>query len=294
MTHQHAHDPKTTRGLRLAFFLNLGFALLELVGGFWTNSLAIVSDSLHDLGDSVSLGLSWYLGRYAERGEDVRYTYGYRRYSLLGALINALILVGGSLLILFEALPRLLNPQLPNAQGMMIFAVAGIVINGLAALELRHDTSLNARMVAWHLLEDVLGWAGVLLVNIVLLFRDVPILDPLLSILITLYVLYNVVANLKKTSALFLQAVPGEFDIEEIEETLESIANVRDVHHTHIWSLDGEHHVLTTHLVLNPDATKEDAMDAKCTAKAILANLDLTHITIELEYGGESCSMRRL
>jgi cobalt-zinc-cadmium efflux system protein len=291
MTHQHAHELEAPHGLRLAFYLNLGFALLELVGGFWINSLAIVSDSLHDLGDSVALGLSWYLGRYAEREGDGRYSYGYRRYSLLGALINALILVGGGILILFEALPRLLNPELPNAQGMMIFAVAGIVINGLAALRLRHNSSLNTRMVAWHLLEDVLGWTGVLVVSIVLLFREIPILDPLLSIVITLYVLYNVVANLKKTSILFLQAVPDEFDIEEIEETLASIKHVCDVHHTHIWSLDGEHHVLTTHLVLADKASKETAVDVKCAAKAALADLDLTHLTIEIEYGGESCSM---
>ncbi len=285
------HGPGTTGGLRLAFFLNLSFALLELVGGVWTNSLAIISDSLHDLGDSVSLGLSWYLGRYAEREGDGQYSYGYRRYSLLGALFNALILVGGGVLVLSESIPRLLNPEPPNAQGMFIFAVFGIVINGMAALRLRKDTSLNAQMVAWHLLEDVLGWAGVLVVSVVLRLHDIPILDPLLSIVITLYVLYNVAGNLKKTSALFLQAVPDEFDVEEIEAALYAIDDVCDVHHTHVWSLDGEHHVLTTHLVLEDTVTKQTAMDVKCEAKAALADLDLTHLTIEIEYGGESCSM---
>ncbi len=279
------------QGLRLAFFLNLGFALLELVGGLWVNSLAIVSDSLHDLGDSVSLGLSWYLGRYAEREGDGQYSYGYRRYSLLGALINALILIGGGVLMLSEAIPRLLNPESPNAQGMIIFAVVGILVNGAAALRLRNDTSLNAQMVAWHLLEDVLGWVGVLIVSIVLLFRDIPILDPLLSIIITLYVLYNVAGNLKKTLALFLQAVPDKFDMKEIETALYATDAVCDVHHTHIWSLDGEHHVLTTHLVLEDDATKQTAVDVKCKAKTTLADLNLTHLTIEIEYGGESCSM---
>lgn len=291
MTHQHTHEAQTTQGLRMAFFLNLGFALLELVGGVWTNSLAIVSDSLHDLGDSISLGLSWYLGRYAERGEDVRYSYGYRRYSLLGALMNALILIAGGILVLSEAIPRLLRPESPNARGMVLFAIAGILVNGAAALRLRKNSSINAQMVAWHLLEDVLGWAGVLVVSIVLFFRDVPILDPLLSIVITLYVLTNVVGNLKKTLAVFLQAVPEAFDIQEIEAALTSIAYVCNVHHTHVWSLDGEHHVLTTHLVLDDEAGKETAVDVKCAAKAALAHLDLTHITIEIEYGGESCSM---
>jgi len=287
----HHHNHTASGGLKTAFFLNLGFALLELVGGFWTNSLAIISDSLHDLGDSVSLGLSWYLGRYAEREEDGRYSYGYRRYSLLGALLNALILIGGGVLMLSEALPRLLNPKPPNAQGMAIFAVIGILVNGAAALRLRDNTSWNAKMVSWHLLEDVLGWAGVLIVSVVLLFRDIPILDPLLSIVITLYVLYNVAGNLKKTLALFLQATPDDLDTKEIEAALYTIENVCDVHHTHIWSLDGTHHVLTTHLVLEGDATKEVAVDVKCAAKMALAELDLTHITIEIEYGGETCSM---
>jgi cobalt-zinc-cadmium efflux system protein len=293
MSHQHTDFAEaSTGGLKIAFFLNLGFALLELLGGFWINSLAILSDSLHDLGDSVSLGLSWYLGRYAEREEDLRYSYGYRRYSILGALINALILVGGGVLMLFEAFPRLLDPESPNAPGMAAFAVVGIVINGVAALRLRRDASLNAKMVAWHLLEDVLGWAGVLLVGIVLLFWELPILDPLLSIAITLYVLYNVAGNLKKTSAIFLQAVPEPLNIEAIEADLLEIPHVCDVHHTHIWSLDGEHHVLTTHLVLASDATKDVAVDVKCAAKATLGELDLTHVTIEIEYGGDSCSMR--
>jgi cobalt-zinc-cadmium efflux system protein len=291
MTHQHTHGPETTHGLRLAFFLNLGFALLELVGGLWVNSLAIVSDSLHDLGDSVSLGLSWYLGRYAEREGDGQYSYGYRRYSLLGALINALILIGGGVLMLSEAIPRLVNPELPDAQGMIVFAIVGILVNGTAALRLRKDTSLNAQMVAWHLLEDVLGWVGVLVVSVILLFKEIPILDPLLSIVITLYVLYNVAGNFKKTLALFLQAVPDEFDMEEIESALFAIDAVCDVHHTHVWSLDGDHHVLTTHLALTDDATQETAMDVKCAAKTALADLDLTHITIEIEYSGESCSM---
>ena len=292
MTHHHDHAAhSSTEGLKIAFVLNLGFALLELVGGLWINSLAIVSDSLHDLGDSVSLGLTWYLDRYAEREEDVQYSYGYRRYSLLGALLNALILIGGGVLILSEAVPRLLRPASPNAQGMVVFAVFGILVNGAAALRLRKNVSFNARMVSWHLLEDVLGWAAVLVVSVVLFFWEIPVLDPLLSIVITLYVLYNVIGNLRKTSAVFLQAVPAEFDIDEIESALQAIKHVCEVHHTHVWSLDGKHHVLTTPLVLEDDVTKQTAMDVKCEAKAALTDLVLTHVTIEIEYGGETCSM---
>jgi len=195
-------------------------------------------------------------------------------------------------LVLSEALPRLFNPVSPHAPGMAIFAVFGILINGVAALQLRDHTSLNTQMVSWHLLEDVLGWIAVLLVSLVLLFWEVPVLDPLLSTAITLYILYHVVGNLKKTTALFLQAVPDGFDVTEIEKTLQAIEKVRDVHHLHVWSLDGEHHVLTAHVVLAEGASQETALDVKCAAKAALADLELAHVTLEIEYGEESCSMR--
>ncbi len=292
MTHDHGHThPETTAGLRLAFFLNLGFALLEIGGGLWTNSLAIVSDALHDLGDSVALGLSWYLDRYSKRSEDVRYTYGYRRFSLLGALVNALILIGGSVAILTEAIPRLLNPEPPHASGMLAFAIAGIVVNGFAALRVRQGKSMNAQMVAWHLLEDVLGWGAVLIVSVLLLIWDVPVLDPLLSVGITLYVLYNVVANLRKTLALFLQAVPEAIDIPKVERELRDLPHVEDVHHTHVWSLDGERHVLSTHVLIGADATKETAIAVKCWVREIVHQMDLEHVTVEIEYAGETCSL---
>lgn len=288
--HGHAH-PETTAGLRLAFFLNLGFALLEIGGGLWTNSLAIISDALHDLGDSAALGLSWYLDRYSKRREDVRFTYGYRRFSLLGALVSALILIGGSVAILTEAIPRLLDPEPAYAPGMLGFAVAGIAVNGLAALRVRQGKSMNAQMVAWHLLEDVLGWGAVFIVSVILLIWDVPVLDPLLSVGITLYVLYNVVVNLRKTLALFLQAVPETIDIPKIEQELRELHHVKDIHHTHIWSLDGERHVLSTHVVIDEDATKETAIDVKCRVREIVHQMDLEHVTVEIEYAGETCSL---
>lgn len=291
-SHNHSHPQDSTGNIRLAFFLNLLFTLLEIAGGLWTNSLAILADAVHDLGDSFSLGLSWYLERYARRGVDRRYSYGYRRYSLLAALINTIILVTGGIFVLSEAIPRLLNPQHSNAQGMLLLALAGIAVNGLAALRLRGDQGLNARVVAWHLLEDVLGWAAVLLVSVVMLFWDIHILDPLLSILITLYVLWNVARNLRRVLATFLQAVPENFDVAEVEDRLRSMQNVQSVHHTHIWSLDGQNHVLTTHVVVDECTSREQVVELKREINALAGELDMAHTTLEIEYEDEDCRMK--
>lgn len=288
--HPHSHSHAQTGNIRLAFFLNLGFTLFEIAGGLYTNSLAILSDAVHDLGDSLSLGLSWYLERHSHRGSDARYSYGYRRFSLLAALLNTVVLVTGSLFILSEAIPRLLHPQSSNAPGMVFLALVGIAVNGLAVLRLRGSQSLNAQMIAWHLLEDVLGWVAVLIISISLLFTDLYILDPLLSILISLYVLYNVVRSLRKTLRLFLQAVPDAIDLPGVEHALLDIPQVQSVHHTHIWSLDGERHVLTTHLVVEPEASKDDFIRVKQAAAAIAAGMRLEHATIEVEFE-QDCSM---
>ncbi len=292
MSHSHQHHQAATRNIRVAFVLNLAFTLLEIVGGLLTNSLAILSDALHDLGDSFSLGLSWYLERQAQRGSDARYSYGYRRWSMLGALVNTVVLLVGSLYIFSKAIPRLLHPEHSDAQGMILLAVIGIAVNGAAMLQLRRGRSLNAQMIAWHLLEDVLGWVAVLVVSVTLLFVDIHILDPILSILISLYVLYNVLRNLRKTLSLFLQAVPEAIMLPEVEQALRSIPLVQSVHHTHVWSLDGEHHVLTTHLVVDEAATREDLTCIKGQVAEMTQDIGVVHTTVELEYEGETCPMK--
>lgn len=291
MAHNHSHN-NTTTNLKIAFWLNLAFTLLEIFGGLWTNSMAILADALHDLGDSLSLGVAWYLGEYAQKESDQRYSYGYGRFSLLGALVNAIVLVGGSLFILSKTLPRLFQPEPTSGAGMIGFALIGIIINGVAALRLRGERSMNARLVAWHLLEDVLGWVAVLIVGITLLFVEIYILDPILSILITLYVLYHVISNLRETLQLFLQAAPPEVDLADIDRRLAAIEGVQSTHHTHMWSLDGERHVLSTHLLVDSAAAKADVTRIKCAAKEICADLALDHLTIEIEYEDEDCHLR--
>jgi cobalt-zinc-cadmium efflux system protein len=201
------------------------------------------------------------------------------------------VLIVGSVLVLSEAIPRLLNPESPNAAGMIVFALGGILANGLAVLRLRGGKSLNARVVAWHLLEDVLGWTAVLIVSLILLLWDVPILDPILSILITLYILYNVIQNLRRTLRLFLQAVPEGMELEQIENRLLALEPVCSIHHTHVWSLDGEHHVLTTHVVVEEGTSRKTIQELKRSIHALSAEYDLVHTTVEVEYADEDCGM---
>lgn len=287
----HHLGNSTRKNLRLAFFLNLGFTVLEIFGGLYTNSVAILSDAVHDLGDSISLGLAWYLETLAQRDGDQRFSYGYRRFSLLGALLTTSILLVGSILILLEAIPRLVSPEPANATGMVVFAVLGIPVNGLAVLRLRHDGTMNARAVAWHLFEDVLGWVAVFVVSIVLIFWPFYILDAILSIVVTAYISWNVIANLRKTLSLFLQGVPDNIDIEEIEQRLCSIPEVISTHHTHIWSLDGKHHVLTTHVVVDEGLSKESIRCVRRDLQALLNTLDFSHSTVEIEFGESDCGM---
>ena len=288
--HRELHT--TVAGLRMAFLLNVTFTLVEVVGGVLTNSLAILSDSLHDLGDSLAIGFAWWMETRAHRPSQGRYSYGFRRLSLLAALVNAVVLIVGSLVILGAAIPRLFDPEPSNARGMLVLAILGILVNGAAMLRLRGAHGMNASIVAWHLVEDVLGWAAVLIVSLALLVTDLQVLDPLLSILITGYVLYNVIRNLRKTVAIFLQAAPADIDIHAIEHALESIPNVISTHHTHAWSLDGEHHVLTTHLVVPSAASKAEVVQVKAEALRRIGDIDVEHTTIEVEYDDENCRMR--
>jgi cobalt-zinc-cadmium efflux system protein len=293
MGHDHSHHHhSSTSNLRVAFFLNLGFTIIEVMGGILTNSLAILSDAVHDLGDSLALGFAWYMDHYAQREQDTIFSYGYQRFSLLGALINIIILIVGSVFILIRAIPRLLSPEPTNAPGMILLAVGGILVNGLAVLRLRGSKSLNTRVVFWHLLEDVFGWVAVLMVAIILTVTDLYILDPLLSILITSYILFNVLKNARKTVSVFLQSVPEDVELEEIKGIITAIPDIDSVHHTHIWSLDGENHVLTTHVVVCTPAPQERVLAIKKAIKETLSPYDFAHVTIEIEYSEDDCTMK--
>ena len=289
--HNHVHSDNNDSSKRIgwAFFLNVGFTIIEFIGGWLTNSTAIMADAVHDLGDSLSIGLAWLLNKVSDKSADESFSYGYQRFSLLSALINGAVLVGGSIWVLSEALPRLLNPQMPHAEGMIALAIFGVLVNGFAAYKLSTGKSLNERILNWHLLEDVLGWFAVLIVAIILLFVDLPILDPVLSIGFTLFILINVAKNLVSTIRIFLQATPDKTVRLKIINDLQSLTYISDVHHIHLWSLDGNNNVLTAHLTLNNSIDPLVQTKIKDEIATLLIPYDLSHTTIELEFPNETC-----
>lgn len=289
MGHHHDHH-HPTGNIKVAFFLNLAFTIIEIVGGLLTNSLAILSDALHDLGDSLSLGLSWYFQKLSTKGRTETFSYGYKRFSLLGAIINALVLVAGSVIILVHAIPRLVNPAETNAQGMLALAVLGVIMNGAAALRLRKGESLNEKVVSLHLLEDVLGWVAVLIGSVLMIYFDWPFIDPLLSVLITVFMLYNVYKSLKKSLVIILQGTPEAMDIEEVRDKLREIKEVIDVHDCHAWSMDGQYNVLTIHLVLDKDYRLSEQAVLKRRVEENLQNESIHHLTIAFETQDEHCA----
>lgn len=287
----HDHDHGSSKNLKLAFFLNAAFTVFELIGGLYVNSVAIISDAVHDLGDTLSLGTSWYLQNKSRQERNNKFTFGYKRFSLLGALINSLVLIAGSVYVITEAIRRLIEPEYSDAGGMLIFALVGVAVNGYAAFKLSKGTSMNEKVVSWHLIEDVLGWVAVLIVAIVLHFYNSPYLDPALSLLITLYILYNVFKRLKDTMFIFLQGVPKEIDLKEIETKLESIPHVASLHHMHVWSMEGTDHVFTTHIKLKDLTQFQQLLDVKRAVKDVLQEYHFDHYTIETELDSESCDL---
>jgi cobalt-zinc-cadmium efflux system protein len=284
--HHHNHGAESTEGISTAFFLNAFFVVVELIGGLWTNSIAILSDALHDFGDCLSLAVAWALQKKATHGRDAHYSYGYKRFSLLGSIFLSGILTVSSIAVIWEASKRVIHPEEVHAQGMLWLSIVGIVINGAAALRVKRGSSLNERAVFLHIMEDVLGWAAVLVVSVVMLFVDFPVLDPLLSIGISIWVLSNVAGNLRGVFRVMLQRVPDGFSMEETEARIKALPGIEAVHDFHVWSLDGEKHVASLHAVVDG---KRDAVTVKEEIRELCRSLAIEHVTIELENRGEAC-----
>lgn len=289
--HGHIHGHEDVKNIRTAFFLNLSFTIIELVGGFLTNSVAILSDAVHDLGDSFSLGLSWYFQKVAKKPRTNNYTYGYKRFSLLGAIINSAVLLTGSLLILANAVPRLFNPQQPDTKGMILLAVLGVLVNGAAVFRLRKGHSINEKVASLHLLEDVLGWIAVLVGAGVMHFVDAPFVDPLLSVAISVFILFNVYRNIRQSLRIILQGRPEAINMSEIEQSLLKTEEVESVHDLHVWSVDGEYNVLTIHVVLKSAHDMKRLHDMKTAIRETLRMQGIQHSTIEFETPNEDCGM---
>ncbi len=289
-THNHGHNHSREQNIKIAALLNISFTVIEIVGGLWTNSLAILSDALHDFGDSVALLFSLFAEKKAKQPADSKRTYGYHRLSLFSALFAGIVLIGGSLFILSEAIPRLLAPEHTNAPGMIGLSIFGILINGFSVLRLKKGKSQNERILLWHMIEDVLGWVIILIGAIVIYFWDNHLIDPIMTIGFTTFVLWGAFRNIRETVNIFLQGTPSSINLEAIKKSIVDVQGVLKVHDVHVWSLEGETNVFSAHVVVEDRwmSSKKSAAILKLI-KDILTKHHIHHSTIEIESDG-NCS----
>jgi len=264
----------------LAFFLNLSFSVVEFIFGGIFNSSAVLADAVHDLGDALAIGLSACLETISNRHEDKRYTLGYKRFSLLGAMLTALILLTGSVMMLLENIPRLLSPQPVNYQGMLWLGILAILINLLASLIVRKGQTKNEAILTLHFLEDILGWLAVILVAGILYVTDWYFLDPLLSLLISSFILWKAIPRFWSTLKIFLDAVPEGVETAELEKELAALANVKSVNQLSIWSMDGLENDAIVHICLEDWSQMVETKDA---VRHLLRDRGVHNITIEVD-----------
>lgn len=270
---------KTEKNILIAFILNISFAIIEFFGGIFTNSVAILSDSIHDLGDAISIGISYFMERKSKKKADKKYTYGYTRYSVLGGVITTTILLVGSILVIIGAIGRLFNPVEVNYSGMIVFAIIGVILNFIAAYVTREGDSINQKSVNLHMLEDVLGWIVVLIGAIIMNFTDINVLDPIMSIGVAIFILFHSIKNLKRVLDLFLEKTPNDINLDELKEHLIAIEGVDDIHHIHVWSMDGFNNYATMHIVTKTDNPKE----LKKAIREELREHNICHAILETE-----------
>lgn len=275
---------KTEKNILLAFILNMIFSILEFLGGTITRSVAIVSDSVHDFGDALSIGVSYFLEKKSKKKPDKKYTYGYIRYSVLGGLITTIILLVGSILVIYNSVLRIINPVEINSKGMIIFAIFGLIINSISAYFTKDGDSLNQESVNLHMLEDTLGWLVVLIGSIIMHYTNLTIIDPIMSIGVSVFILIHAFKNFKDIVFLFLEKTPSNIDLDKLEKDLLKIESVIEVHHIHVWSIDGYSNYATMHIVTDYKNKK-----IKEEIREKLHKYKIIHVTIELEDINENC-----
>lgn len=275
---------KIEMNIFIAFILNLLFSLIEFIGGILTNSIAIISDSIHDACDAFSIGISYILEKISKKAPDNKYSYGYVRYSVIGSAITTILLIIGSILCISNAIKRLINPVIINCNGMILLSILGVVINIFATYFTKGDKSLNQKAVNLHMLEDVLGWIIVLIGAIIMRFTDINIIDPILSIIVSLFILINAYKNIKIIIDLFLEKTPKNINIDNIKNHLLKINNIINIHHIHVWSIDGYKNYATLHVVVD-----KNSKNIKDKIREELKEFNIEHVTIELETKDELC-----
>ncbi len=282
-SHSHASRDASVKSLMVVFGTNLLFSIIEFVAGILFNSTAIFSDAVHDLGDAVSTGTALVLEKKSMKHADGTYTFGQRRFSLLGALITGLILIIGSGIALFRAIPRFFAPEPVEATGMLWLAVVAIGLNLVSAVALLGRKSRSERMLQLHMLEDVLGWVAILIISVILQFKPWYFLDPLVSVGISLYILHEAIPQTIGTIRILMESVPEDVDVNEISDKLLQIQGVHGLTHLHLWSMDGQdNNFAVTLFTADPSVQEQDRI--KTAVRQILVPYHVTCSTIEVNY----------
>ena len=287
--HHHHHTHGADENILVAFFLNLFFVFVEIAGAFFTNSFAILSDAVHDFGDCIAIGFAYVMERFSNKAPDEKYTYGYRRYSLVSAVVTSFILVVGSVFVIGGSVGRIIQPKEVHGLGMVIIAVLGVVINGAAVIKTRSGTGMNEKAISLHLLEDVLGWLAVLVGSVLIFFFKWYFIDGVLSVLIAVVLIVESAKTIKDIFAVFLEKTPEGIDVKSLKKELEEIEGVENTHHIHVWSLDGEKNMATMHLKTQGCINLEDCEKVKKQAEEISRKYGIHHLTVQIDFCGEAC-----
>ena len=278
---KHHHHKKAGENLAFVFFMNLTFNIIVILGGLATNSMAILADCIHDMSDTISIALAWALEKVAQKDSTDKYSYGYQRFSILGAVIISVFVIFMAFVILSEAIPRLFSPEGVDAGGMLIVAIVGLVFKSISIHRLHKGETFNEKAILFHQLGDVFEWVAILILSLILMFWDgAPYLDPFVSIGIALWLIFNLGRNLYKSIEVLLQKSPDNFDVDDFKSQILAIEGVLQIEDFHIWSLDGIDSVMTLKVDVDFD---RDVEGIKKEIYSISNRYHVVDITIEFD-----------
>ncbi len=279
------HHKEAKKQLIFGLVLNGSFTIIELIGSLLSNSLALLSDALHDFTDTVALSFSLYANKKAQQKPTKTKTFGYSRFTIIAAILNAIVLIILTFFIFYKAYQKILNPEQVNGMMIFIIAIFGIIFNGVVVLKMwkTKEKDINIKSIFWHLMEDVLGWFGVLIAGIVIIFTGWYIIDPIISILIGLMVIYGACGIIKETLDVFLLAVPKGINIDDITKEIKKIAKIKDVHDLHVWTIGSNYYALSGHILVK-DTKISKTYTILCEVNKMLEKkFNIKHTTIEFE-----------
>lgn len=277
----HNHHKKAGQNLAFVFFMNLAFNIIVIAGGLATNSMAILADCIHDMSDTISIAVAWFLEHVSQRDSTDNYSYGYQRFSILGAVITSIFVIIMAFVILSEAIPRLFMPEGVDAGGMLIVAVIGIIFKTISVHRLHDGETFNEKAILFHQIGDVFEWVAILILSVALMFWDgAQYLDPFVSIGIALWLIFNLGRNLYKSVEVLLQKTPNHFDVGEFRESVLNIEGVNAIDDFHAWSLDGIDSVLTLKVSIDNNEMQDEI---KKEIYSISSKYHIVDITIEFD-----------